>query len=289
MVLCGLTPRLLEISTPAARLAVWEWPGDGPALLLAHATGFHARCWDWIVRQFPGRRAIAPDLRGHGRSSKPEPPYRWHDFGDDIAAVAAEMELADAIGIGHSMGGHSIVAAAALRPGTFASLLLVDPTIFAPEYYGQPQEYDTSFILKRRNVWQSPEEMFERFRPRFPFSGWREEVLRDYCEFGLLPSDEGFVLACPPAIEAAIYARSNAVDADLYPAIPSIAQPVTIMRGGYPWNLEKFELAASPTAPDLASKFPHGRDVFLEGRSHYIPMEAPELVVEEIGRLMVKP
>jgi len=200
--------------------------------------------------------------------------------------MAAALELRDTVGIGHSMGGHSVTAAAALRPETFSSLLLVDPTIFQPEYYGQPQRYDTSFILKRRNLWQSPGEMFERFRPRFPFSGWREEILRDYCEFGLLPSGEGYVLACPPAVEAGIYARSNAVDANLYPVIPSIRQPVTVLRGGHPWNTERFDLAASPTAPDLASKFPRGRDVFLEGQSHYIPMEAPEVVVEEIGKLV---
>jgi pimeloyl-ACP methyl ester carboxylesterase len=282
MVLCGLTPRLLTIHTPGADLAVWDWPGDGPALLFAHATGFHGRCWDWIVRQFPGRRAIAPDLRGHGRSSKPAPPYDWSVFGEDLTAVAAELDLHDAIGIGHSMGGHSIVAAAARRPETFRSLVLVDPTIFEPDYYGLPQRYDTSFIRKRRNTWQSTDEMFERFRGRFPFSGWKPEVLHDYCDYGLLPSDGAYVLACPPDIEAWIYARSSAVESDLYPVIPRIAHPVTILRGGHPWNRERFDLASSPTAPDLAAKFPCGRDVFLEGRSHYIPMEVPEVVVEQL-------
>jgi lipase len=287
MVLCGLTPQLLTIHTPGAGLAVWDWPGDNPPLLFAHATGFHGRCWDQIVRQFPGRRCIAPDLRGHGRSSKPAPPYDWRVFGEELAAVAAQLDLKGAVGIGHSMGGHSIVVAASLRRETFASLLLVDPTIFERDYYGLPQHYDMSFIKKRRNLWQSPDEMFERFRGRFPFSGWQPEILHDYCNFGLLLRDDGYVLACPPEIEAAIYARSNAKESDLYGVIPSIAKPVTILRGGHPWNREQFELASSPTAPDLASKFPCARDVFLEGRSHYIPMEAPELVVEEIRRLGV--
>jgi hypothetical protein len=45
-----------------------------------------------------------------------------------------------------------------------------------------------------------------------------------------------------------------------------------------------FDLNASPTAPDLAARFPNGRDLLLESHNHYIPMEVPELVVEWIGR-----
>jgi hypothetical protein len=45
------------------------------------------------------------------------------------------------------------------------------------------------------------------------------------------------------------------------------------------------DLSASPTAPDLASRFARGRDILVPGRSHYIPMEDPEAVAEEIRRL----
>ena len=113
-------------------LAVWDWPGPGRAIFFAHATGFHARCWDELIRALPGHRAIAVDLRGHGRSAKPEPPYGWREFGEDVAEVARLLDVRDAVGVGHSMGGHSIALAAALRPEAFSSLLLVDPTIFAP-------------------------------------------------------------------------------------------------------------------------------------------------------------
>jgi hypothetical protein len=36
------------------------------------------------------------------------------------------------------MGGHSTVCAAALRPETYAKMLLIDPTIMSPELYGSP-------------------------------------------------------------------------------------------------------------------------------------------------------
>jgi lipase len=281
-------PELKFIDSGGVRIALWDWPGDGPPLLFAHATGFHGRCWDELIRRCPGRRAVAIDFRGHGRSCKPEPPYPWRSFGLDLAAAAEALDLRNAIGIGHSMGGHSIVACAIERPETFGSLVLVDPTIFTPAYYGAQRFHDTSFIKRRRNVWKSPDEMFERFHKRPPFDRWQPQILRDYCEYGLLPDGDNFVLACPPEIEASIYQHSNAPDSNLYPWIPSIALPVTVMRGGHEWRTDTFDLSSSPTAADLATKFPNGRDVPLEGHSHYIPMESPDLVVERIGSFLVE-
>jgi lipase len=273
----GLQPELRTVATGEGELAVWDWPGAGPPLVLAHATGFHGRCWDSIARLFPGRRCLAIDFRGHGRSSKPAPPYPWRMFGEDLVA----LDVTGAIGVGHSMGGHSLVQAAAMRPGAFATLVLVDPVIYPPEYYGVRQA-DVGFIERRRARWASPDEMYERFRGRAPFAAWRPEILRDYCEYALLPAGDGFELACPPAVEASIYRQSSAPESNLYGVIPSIGIPVTVMRAGTTAPPGVFDLNASPTWEKLAERFPRGRDVFLAERNHYVPMEAPELVAEEI-------
>jgi pimeloyl-ACP methyl ester carboxylesterase len=265
---------------------VWEWPGDDPPLVWAHATGFHGRVWDYLIRQLPHRRSIAVDFRGHGRSTKPAPPYHWREFSTDLVAITELLGVRGAIGIGHSMGGHTIVEAAAMRPETFAALLLVDATIFPPERYRHPP-FDASFIRRRRNHWTSTDEMFERFHGRDPFGKWKPDVLRDYCDYGLLASADGngLVLACPPDVEASIYEHSVEPQADLYAVIPHISQPVAVMRAGLQYTPGKLSLGASPTAPDLALKFPNARDVVLENSNHYFPMECPDLVVEELRRL----
>ncbi len=264
-------------------LAVWEWPGDSPAVVFAHATGFHGRCWDQVARCFAGRRRLAIEFRGQGRSSKPAPPYPWQPFGADLAAVADALDVRQAIGVGHSMGGHSVVAAAIRRPATFRSLVLIDPTIWPLECYGSPP-FDASFIRRRRAVFASTEEMWQRFHARLPFSRWHPAVLRDYCQFGVLARDSHYVLACPPAVEASIYEHSREAASNLYPGIPSVTQPVLVVRAGIAYRPGIFDLDASPTAPDLAAHFRAGEDLLLEGRNHYIPMESPELVAEWIGR-----
>ena len=56
-----------------ARIAYAEWGGRGdPVVFLVHATGFHGRCWDEVVRALPaGLNVIAVDLRGVGDSDIP--------------------------------------------------------------------------------------------------------------------------------------------------------------------------------------------------------------------------
>ncbi len=267
------------------KLMVYEWPGEGPAVLLAHANSFHARCWDQVVAHLPGRRCIALDLRGHGRSDRPEPPYHWRAFAEDLVGLGRSLGLEGAIGVGHSVGGYATALAAAIAPDLFSALLLIDPVIMARELYGRAPSGEP-FVVRRRNEWDSPAAMLERFRHRPPFSRWRPEVLADYCRHALRPAPDGagYVLACPPAIEGAVYAA--ALEADIFGELASIQAPVLVLRG-HPYAQNAIEdLSASPTVPDLAAHFPRGRDVHLLNHSHFIPMEAPALVAGYIKELL---
>jgi lipase len=262
------------------QLAVWEWPGTGSPILFTHATGFHARLWKQIIEQLPGRHIFAIDLRGHGCSDKNFESYDWRRFGEDVAFIARELGLRDAMGVGHSLGGYATVLAAAMEPSAFSSLLLIDPVIQSPDRYdGAPT--DASFVARRRARWKSAEEMYQRFVGRLPFSTWKPEILRDYCEFGLLPEGDEFVLACPPEIEASIYPRWNLPEADISKELAVVQQSTEILRSGRLMAKDSFDLSASATDPDLAKRMPNARDVYLEGVSHFIPMEYPALIVDK--------
>jgi lipase len=279
-----------QVLVNGVEIALWEWPGEGRPVLFCHAAGMHARIWDQVIDRLPGtRRCYAFDARGHGRSSKPTPPYAWRDFGADVAAVAGWLRLSGAFGVGHSLGGHAVTMGAALRPGEFAGLLLIDPVILPKDQYAGPST-KAQFVRKRRNRWTSPEEMFQSLANRPPFDAWEGGVLRDYCQYGLVAdhadydADYGadYILACPPEIEASIYEASSAVESNIYPEIAAIPIPVHVVRAGRfpdPANA----LGYSPTAPDLAASFAHGGDTCLPEHSHFIPMESPALVAKLIA------
>ncbi|KAA0237810.1 alpha/beta hydrolase [bacterium] len=282
-------PRMREVIESRVKvngleLALFEWPGEGRPIFLAHATGFHARCWDQVVERLPGRHCYALDMRGHGRSEKPAPPYLWLNFAQDVAALARLLGLRDALGVGHSKGGYAVARAAAMEPGAFAKLLLIDPVIMPrPAYAAFP--LTEHFASRRRNEWASAEEMFERFKDRPPFDRWDPAVLRDYCVYGLQPaaSGEGFVLACPPEIEAATYLGS--AGGDPYDDIESLTIPVRVLRARARAEGAPLDMSGSPTNPHLAEHLQQGEDVYLAEHSHFIPMEAPGLVAKHIEEL----
>ena len=285
----GDAPRSFQIAANGLQLNVYEWPGREPAVFLAHATGFHGRVWGQIVEGLGGLQTFAIDMRGHGRSEKPEPPYAWKSFGEDVAAVAHALGLKGAIAAGHSKGGHAITVAAALRPEIFGALVLVDPVILPREAYSEPRALPEGehFAARRRNRWASAEEMYERFVDRAPFSLWDRRVLRDYCDYGLIPAPDGngFVLACPPRIEASIYGAGIGGVHDIYEDVAAVTAPVRVLRGRPRSTGDSYDMSASPTAPDLAQHFRRGEDVFLPKYGHFLPMEAPALVASHIREM----
>jgi pimeloyl-ACP methyl ester carboxylesterase len=281
-------PRAHRISVNGVELAYFTWgetlPAGSETVLLAHATGFHARCWDQVVPHLGARRVIALDQRGHGRSQK-TPITHWRVFGEDLAAFVRAVGLRDVVGVGHSMGGHAMVAAAAGAPSAFGRLVLIDPVIIAPdEYRGSgwtlPAGAEPHPTAKRKRRFVSPEEMIARFARRPPYAAFTAAALRDYCVHGLLPAPDGdgFELACPPEIEAAIYMTSH-TNAAVYDAVRALTLPVLVVRvKAPPPNRAVMDFSSSPTWPGLVGELCAGREIHLADRTHFLPMESPELV-----------
>ncbi|MBT5810100.1 MAG: alpha/beta hydrolase, partial [Rhodospirillaceae bacterium] len=174
-----------SLAVNGAEICYFEWPGKGPTVLMAHGTGFHARCWDAVVDLLDDAHVIAVEHRGHGRSSK-TPPYDWGTLGADMAAVVQALDLRDAVGVGHSLGAHVMIQTACAHPGRFRALLAIDPILCAPEDYARAQPpQGVHPAAKRRDNWASPDAMYDSFKDREPFSRWKPAVLHDYCDYGL--------------------------------------------------------------------------------------------------------
>lgn len=260
-------------------LAVHQWAAPSSAsapLVFAHATGFHGRVFDAIIEQFPAHPAHAIDLRGHGQSGG-GPISDWRQVASDVADFLGQAGISGAVGIGHSMGAHTLLQVAADHPGAFTRLVLFDPVILAPEFYapGQPLYTDENPhpAVRRKRDFANADAMIERFASRDPYCLFDARVFEDYCRFGLVTaaSGEGMELACSPEVEASVYASSRS-NPGVLDAARKVAIPVLVVRAKHT-DLNDFK--SSPTWPDLAAILPQGTDLYRPDRTHFHPLEDP--------------
>ncbi|MER8101163.1 alpha/beta hydrolase [Kitasatospora sp. NPDC094016] len=122
----GPTHRL--VPSPAGRIHLVE-QGTGPLVLLLH--GFPESWYSWR-HQLPvlaaaGYRAVAIDVRGYGRSSRPEEvaAYRMFDLVEDNVAVVHALGERSAVIVGHDWGSTIAANSALIRPDVFRAVGLL--------------------------------------------------------------------------------------------------------------------------------------------------------------------
>ncbi len=97
-------------------------------LLLLHGLADCAVIWSNLAESLAADyHIVAPDLRGHGESSKPQSDYSSEDIIADLEALMAHLDWHQAHILGHSWGGKLATIWATRNPQRFSSLILVDP------------------------------------------------------------------------------------------------------------------------------------------------------------------
>ena len=111
-----------------------EAAGDDPPVLLVHGVACDHTYFAPQVEHFArrGHRVVAVDLRGHGKSDKPQQRYTAQLFADDLAWMCAQLDLEKPVVIGHSMGGVVAHAFALRYPDMPSAIVMVDAPVVRP-------------------------------------------------------------------------------------------------------------------------------------------------------------
>jgi len=105
--------------------------GIGPPLILIHGIGASRHSWDGLIQYLkPEFRCVSYDLRGHGLSPSPRPPYTLDDLVEDVEALRRELHIEHAHFAGHSLGGMIGPAYARRYPDRVLSLGLFSTAAF---------------------------------------------------------------------------------------------------------------------------------------------------------------
>lgn len=274
-------PRPIQVSsTDGVTVVAHDHGGDGPGVILCHATGFHGRYWDPIVRRLPSAyRYVAIDLRGHGDSIVPPGVgMHWRGMGEDVLAVVATLGLGRVRAVGHSMGGCAVVRAELERPGTIEAAWLCEPIIFpgdtGPEQTSEGDSRMAETARKRREVFDSIEAVIERYGSRPPFSGVHPEALRAYVEHGFRPHDDGTViLKCRRDTEAEVFMNAQT---DTFEHLGLVQPPITVAGSGDGEGPAQFARA-------VAEALPKGTFEYYGDLTHFAPLEDPDRIAAAIS------
>ncbi|KYC41686.1 haloalkane dehalogenase [Scytonema hofmannii PCC 7110] len=185
-----MKPVRQTLSTPDMQLSYLEWNQGQEPLLLLHGLADHALVWcslgDDLAADY---HIIAPDMRGHGESSKPEKEYSFESAIADLEALMNKLGWSSAHIVGHSWSGKLAVIWARLNPQRVRSMVLIDPifiwkipSIFKVTF---PLLYNSLSFLKGMGPFASYEEAEQKARQLYEFQGWsplQQQVFKEGIE-----------------------------------------------------------------------------------------------------------
>lgn len=143
-------------------IAVRDHGGDGPPVVLLHGAGGDMSVWDALAPRLTAR-AVAMDLRGHGRSG--DGPWDWDAVLDDLSAVIDHVGPTAPAVVGHSLGGILAGMWARRHPDCPAAVSLDGHRSAATHphnYAGMPADRVEADLARLDAIFTAQEEMIVR-------------------------------------------------------------------------------------------------------------------------------
>lgn len=224
----------------------YETDGSGEPLLLLHGGGGCHEDWSYAGREEFVRHyaLIAPDTRGHGRSTNPARTITHRQCASDTLALLDHLKIERCNAIGLSMGGNILLHMATMQPDRIAAMVVVSATMHFPEQARaimrqvslenqSPSEWDT---MRRRHKLGD-----DQIRTLWE---WQREMKDSYDDMNFTPESLSKIQAATLVVYGDrdfLYPVEMAVQ--MYRAIPRSALWV-VPRGGH-----------GPVFLDAASQF----------------------------------
>jgi pimeloyl-ACP methyl ester carboxylesterase len=267
-------------SLDGVSIATHDFGGHGSPVLLSHATGFHAHCFEPLAQQLRTQHQVMGfDHRGYGDAERIDPAtIEWKMYGNDALAAArfmfSNVGKKKIVGVGHSMGGASLLMAAHKEPELFSALIVFEPIVFPPPPPDAPPRPENPLAggaRKRRSRFPSFDDALENYASKPPMSTFHPSAREAYVRHGFAVTDEGDIaLKCLPEHEARTYETGGTSGA--WDELPSITTPVWVVSGApAPFQPSSFAL-------NVAEQIPHATYIQYDELGHFGPLERPDIL-----------
>jgi pimeloyl-ACP methyl ester carboxylesterase len=224
---------------------------------------------------------FAPDLRGHGRSSRTPGDYSIRSITDDVGAFLRDIVPEPAGVFGHSLGGEVGVMAAARAPERVRALVIGDAPLVGAEARPRIERGRAQIDFQRRfaGSGMDPRDL-TRLMPDLPFEG--DETGRPITARDVLGDDHPeyldwaeSMLANDPSFLDALSDYDRFAEGYGLELMHDISCPTLILRAGD----GALPLGEAERALELLA---HGELVTLEGVGHGLHFTDPERVLDAV-------
>lgn len=289
-----------EYRTPSGVISYlkWERAGrDAPWLHFAHGNGMNSQTYAGMLEPLADRlNIVAWDARGHGLTTLEANPDQlrqrgWQLYQEDLEDFLEYLDRPLFLA-GHSMGAVLSLFVAASKPWLAQRVVLVDPVILPPlasilwgtaKLLGRNNQFPiVRQAAHRRSHFESRQAVVDSYRGRGGFRTWMcGDCLEAYVEGGTRELPDGSVeLACNPLWESASFSQMSEWS---FRALRRLQRPATIVYGS---QSDAFPRA---TAKAVRLLMPHIRLVPFKDAGHFVPMEEPLRVGEELVKGVMGP
>lgn len=206
-----------------------DW-GEGEPVLFCAAWALSSVAWQYQMMSMvnAGRRAVAYDRRGHGRSGDPGRGYDYDTLADDLRSVIETLDLRNLTVVAHSMGsGEAVRYLTRFGRERVTRLVLLAPT--TPLLMKTPDNemgIDRDFVASRLEEW------------RHDFAHWVLQNEGPYfgetlpgCEVSSLTRDWTKADMLTTSLHAAIEFFRLAVGTDFRHELSRLSVPTLVIQG----------------------------------------------------------
>ena len=247
-------------------LAVWE--GKGKLILCVHGITANCRCWDVLAATLvPQYRVMAMDLRGRGRSDKPDQGYSLDHHIRDIHCLLDNLDIEKTVIMGHSLGAFIGLACAAEYPDRIERLILVDGGGDLSKEHMNKVFIGIKPALDRLEMVFPSEQAYLKKMSEPPFIQPWSPAIETYYRYEIEPTGGGVHTNIHPTHiqEEATNIREVAC-ATFYPKVKC---NVLILRASKGLLSQEDILLPEEVIEKMTTEIPHARRFDVEGVNHY--------------------
>lgn len=267
--------RRLARALPDGRiLSALRYGTEPPTITLLHGAGLNAHTWDTTALALDAP-LLALDLPGHGDSSwREDADYSPHSLAADVALALDAWTDRPQVLVGHSLGGLTAAAVAAVRPDLVRRLVIIDITPGVDPNAGPRQVRE---FFAGPTDWETRDELVDRALA-FGLGGSRTAATRGVVQNSRVRPDgrvewkHHFAHLAAAASAGAPDTVRTVLPASGWDDIASVRSPITLVRGNRGYVTEA-------DAAEFARRLPDGSVVTVRAH-HNVHEEDPAALAE---------